>query len=57
MIFALEAFCGHGFNHDDPTAPCYRGPTAPRWFDATCIHPNPLGHANLADMFFAVVEE
>ena len=26
MIFLLESFCGHGFNADDPTAPCYRGP-------------------------------
>jgi lysophospholipase L1-like esterase len=57
MIFMLEEFCGHGFNHDDPSAPCYRGPGTPRWFDLTCIHPNPDGHRVIADMFMAVVDE
>jgi lysophospholipase L1-like esterase len=57
MIFMLEEFCGRGFNHDDPTAPCYRGPGTPRWFDLTCIHPNPDGHRAIADMFLAVVDE
>jgi lysophospholipase L1-like esterase len=57
MIFMAEAFCGHGFNHDDPTAPCYRGPEIDRWFDLTCIHPNPTGHSELANMFLAVVDE
>ncbi len=57
MIFLLESFCGHGFNADDPTAPCYRGPGAETWFDLTCIHPNPTGHQQIADMFMAVVGE
>jgi lysophospholipase L1-like esterase len=57
MIFNLEHFCGHGFNHDNPASPCYRGPSSERWFDDTCIHPNPTGHGQLADMFMAVVDE
>lgn len=57
MIFMLEDFCGHGFNADDPTAPCYRGPGQEVWFDLTCIHPNPTGHQHIADMFMAVVNE
>ncbi len=56
MIFMLEAFCGHGFNNNDPRGPCYRGPRTPTWFDLTCIHPNPEGHQQIADMFMAVVE-
>ena len=57
MIFMLESFCGHGFRRDDPSAPCYRAPGAELWFDATCIHPNPRGHREIADMFMAVVDE
>lgn len=57
MIFILENFCGHGFNHDDPASICYRGPDTERWFDDTCIHPNPTGHDKLTDMFMAVVDE
>lgn len=57
MIFMLEHFCGHGFNHDDPGAPCYRGPDAELWFDLTCIHPNPAGHAAITALFEAVVAE
>ncbi len=57
MIFLLEEFCGHGFNADDPSAPCYRGPGAETWFDLTCIHPNPTGHQHITDMFMAVVTE
>lgn len=57
MIFMLEEFCGHGFNAADPTAPCYRGPNTEVFFDLTCIHPNPAGHAHLAGMFNAVVDE
>ena len=57
MIFALEEFCGHGFNADDPTAPCYRGANTAEWFDFTCIHPNPDGHAQLTQMFMDVVAE
>jgi lysophospholipase L1-like esterase len=57
MVFMLEEFCGHGFNADDPTTPCYRGPNTEVYFDLTCIHPNPAGHAHLASMFNAVVDE
>jgi lysophospholipase L1-like esterase len=57
MIFMLEEFCGHGFNNENPRAPCYRGPGTPRWVDLTCIHPNPLGHSELANMFSAVINE
>ncbi len=57
LVFVLESFCGHGFHHDDPDNGCYRGADTERWFDLTCIHPNPTGHAELADMFMAVVDE
>lgn len=57
VIFLLEEFCGHGFNADDPTAPCYRGVGMQNYFDLTCIHPNPTGHQHITDMFMAVVEE
>ncbi len=56
MIFMLEHFCGHGFNYDDPTSPCYRGPDAERWFDISCTHPNPTGHQTIFEMFSAVVQ-
>jgi len=57
LVFFLENFCGHGFRNDDPSAACYRGPDAERWFDLTCTHPNPAGHAELARLFFDVVQE
>lgn len=57
MMFLLETFCGHGFENDNPMAPCYRGPDTPRWFDLTCIHPNPTGHGVIADNFMSVVLE
>jgi lysophospholipase L1-like esterase len=57
MIFMLENFCGHGFNADDPMAPCYRGPGSENLFDLTCIHPNPAGHDVIAELFTAVVDE
>jgi len=57
MLFMLEHFCGHGFNHNDPEGPCYRGPETPRWFDDTCIHPNPAGHQVISDMFDQTVAE
>lgn len=57
MIFMLESFCGHGFNADDPEAPCYRGPGTEVWFDLTCIHPNPTGHDQVTNMFLSVVAE
>ncbi len=57
MLFLLETFCGHGFNYEDPDGRCYRGDEAELWFDLTCIHPNPTGHAKIAEMFEAVVAE
>lgn len=57
LVFVLESFCGHGFRNDDPANGCYRGPDTERWFDLTCIHPNPTGHAVLADMFMSIVDE
>jgi len=57
MIFALERFCGHGYRRDDPEGRCYLGPDAELWFDLTCTHPNSAGHAELANMFMAVIEE
>lgn len=55
MIFLLEHFCGHGFYAGDPDNECYRGEDAEVWFDATCIHPNPTGHSQIATMFEAVI--
>ena len=57
MIFMFEEFQGHGFLHDDPTAPGYRGPGNDNWFDLTCIHPTPTGHGVIADMFLATIAE
>ena len=57
LIFLLEHFCGHGFHNEDPESQCYRGPHTERWFDFTCIHPNPAGHRIIAEMFKAVVDE
>lgn len=56
LMFMLEHFCGHGWNNDDPTLQCYRGPNTPRWIDATCIHPNPDGHEQIALQFMKVIE-
>jgi len=57
VIFLLEDFCGHGFERDNPMAPCYRGPGQTAYFDLTCIHPTPAGHDHIRDMFMAVVNE
>lgn len=57
MIFMLEEFCGHGYKRKDDTITCYRGPDAEQWFDISCIHPTPAGHAALADLFMQVIEE
>jgi len=57
MLFLLESFCGHGYKRDDPASVCYRGPDTELWFDISCIHPNPTGHAVIADMFMNVVLE
>ena len=56
MVFLLEDFCGHGYKKDDPTLQCYRGPNTERWFDVTCVHPNPLGHAEIAKLFAEVID-
>ncbi|RJO67332.1 MAG: SGNH/GDSL hydrolase family protein [Myxococcales bacterium] len=58
MIFMLENFCGHGFHNTDPASQCFMPPAGgERWFDLTCIHPNPVGHHEIARMFMAVVDE
>jgi lysophospholipase L1-like esterase len=56
MLFLLEHFCGHGYRRTDSSLQCYRGPNAELWFDLTCIHPNPAGHAQLADLFQKVID-
>jgi hypothetical protein len=55
VVFMLEHFCGHGFLAGDPDNECFRGDDAEVWFDPTCIHPNPVGHEQLADLFRTVV--
>jgi hypothetical protein len=55
MLFLQERFCGHGFHYDDSTTRCYLGPDADIWFDNTCLHPNPKGHAQLAEMFYSII--
>lgn len=57
VLFLLEHFCGHGFLADDPTNECYRGADTEVWFDGTCIHPTPAGHAQIADQFTSVIDE
>ena len=57
VVFMSEGFCGHGYHADDPASPCYRGPGNENWFDLTCIHPNPTGHGELAQMFLDVITE
>jgi len=56
VVFLLEAFCGHGFQREDASLPCYRGPETERYFDLTCIHPNALGHGQILDRFRAVID-
>lgn len=57
LVFMGEAFCGHGYNYDDASGRCYRDAEAELWYDFTCMHPNEAGHAALAEMMMAVVEE
>ena len=57
MIWMLEHFCGHGWNNEDPTGRCFRGTETERWFDLSCTHPSVPGHAAIAQMFLAVVDE
>jgi lysophospholipase L1-like esterase len=56
MLFLFEHFCGHGFKRDDPTLQCYRGPNTELWFDFTCFHPTPIGHAEIAKLVLDVVD-
>jgi lysophospholipase L1-like esterase len=57
IVFMGEAFCGHGYNADDPSGPCYRADTQELWFDLTCFHPNDAGHLATAELMLSVVEE
>jgi hypothetical protein len=57
VVFSLENFCGHGFHADDPNGVCYRGPNTDVWFDLTCVHPSPKGHAALARLFNTTIAE
>lgn len=57
VVFWFESFCGHGFHAGDEENVCYRGPDNSTWFDATCIHPTPTGHAALAESFLNVIAE
>ncbi|MEM6997222.1 MAG: SGNH/GDSL hydrolase family protein [Myxococcota bacterium] len=57
VAFMFETMCGHGFHAGNADNVCYRGPDAQNWFDATCIHPTPTGHASVADMFLNVITE
>ncbi|MGH7327329.1 MAG: hypothetical protein ACREJX_03155, partial [Polyangiaceae bacterium] len=56
LVFLLEDFCGHGYERSDPSLQCYRGPDSPLWFDLTCMHPDPAGHAEIARLFEAVID-
>ena len=55
MIFLYEHFCGHGFNRNNPNSVCFAGEDAEPWFDMTCIHPNALGHGQIAEMFYETI--
>ena len=55
VVFLLEHFCGHGFESENPDSPCYIGPETEVWFDGTCIHPNPLGHQKISELFARMV--
>jgi lysophospholipase L1-like esterase len=57
MILMLETFCGHGYKNEDPSTRCYDPNDNERWFDLSCIHPNPAGHGQLAHMFFETITE
>jgi len=57
MIFLLEHFCGHGWCNEDTEGQCYDPDDNERWLDFTCIHPNPAGHLQIANMFISVVDE
>ncbi len=56
IFFLLERFCGHGFHYQDKSTECYL-PNAKRWFDFTCIHPNPDGHDQITKMIMNIINE
>jgi hypothetical protein len=56
MIFLGEHFCGHGYKYNDTTTQCYE-PNSTNWFDITCIHPTPAGHAEIVDLFWNTITE
>jgi len=56
LMFLFEHFCGHGYKRKDANLQCYRGANAELWFDATCIHPTPSGHDQIAKQFAKVIE-
>jgi lysophospholipase L1-like esterase len=57
LVFLGEGFCGRGYNKDDETGRCYRGPDQPLWLDLICMHPNAAGHDALAQAFLEVIGE
>jgi lysophospholipase L1-like esterase len=57
LAFLGEQFCGHGYNSDDIGGRCYRGPGAALYLDYTCMHPSTEGHAAIADMMLAIIDE
>ncbi|MEZ4235006.1 MAG: GDSL-type esterase/lipase family protein [Myxococcota bacterium] len=57
LVFLGEGFCGHGFDRDDPSSRCYRGPGADLYFDLTCEHPNQAGHDAITDMVLRTIDE
>ena len=57
VTFMFEGFCGHGFKSTEPSNVCFRGPGNANWFDLTCIHPTPDGHAAIAQMFLDTILE
>jgi lysophospholipase L1-like esterase len=56
MLFMEEMFCGHGWNRDDESGPCYEN-RGELWMSSDCIHPNEAGHAAIADGFMSIVSE
>ncbi|MBI3071517.1 MAG: SGNH/GDSL hydrolase family protein [Deltaproteobacteria bacterium] len=56
MVFLLETFCGHGTKYNDSSNECYRGVGTERWIDFTCLHPTPVGHARVAELFMSVID-
>jgi lysophospholipase L1-like esterase len=55
VAFMFETMCGHGFYAGQSDNVCFRGADAQNWFDGTCIHPTPTGHASVAEMFLSVI--